>query len=167
MATYTYMDSQNLYHKYGNTASITNNGGEYKTYGPTRTVEIKVDLSTLVVGNTIINDAISFPKNVFVESVVIDADVITASSGSGTFDVGLIDNDRSTVKAQQGFIAAEVPATFGTTAGKSVTYTTGTSKAGTLIGTTNANIGYLMIGIGTAVFQTGTLHIRINYRAAN
>lgn len=163
----TYMDSQGLYHKYGNTATISNEGGEYKTYGSLREIEVRIDLSTLTTtAPNIVSDVVFFPKNVFIEQVVVDVQTAATSSGSGTIDFGLVQVDRSTEIDFNGFIAAEVKGTYDT-AGKKVTYFNGVSKAGALIGTVNATKGYLTANLNTAVYQTGVIYVRIMYRASN
>lgn len=162
----SYFDPDGLYRKYGILKTVANNAGEFKTYGALRDIEVKVDLTTLAVTTPLIlSDQEFFPKNVRIEEVVVETITAATSSGSGTIDFGLISTDRATEVDFNGFIAAEVKGTVDT-AGKKVTYVNGTSKAGALIGTTNATVGYLCANVNTAVYQTGVVIFRVRYSSS-
>lgn len=163
--TGTYYDGDGLLRKYGTYKAIANPAGEYKTYGPLRTVECKVTLANLTttVGQTVMSDQVFFPK-LRIESVDLEVETAATSSGSATFDIGLIQTDRTTEIDYNGFIAAEVLSGVLDTVGKKIIYTAGVSKAGALIGTTTTNVGYIVANANTAVFTAGVVYVRINYR---
>jgi hypothetical protein len=102
----------------------------------------------------------------FIEKVELVAE--TALAGGTSFNIGLIQLDRSTIPSGYGtgFIAAEVTATFAA-AGNAVTYVTGTAKAGTFIGSSAAAATgpYYLTGFNTGTYTTGVLRVRIFYHA--
>lgn len=160
----SYKDNDGLLRKFGTEKATANTGGDYKTYGALREIELRIDMSTLTSSPAILNDLVFFEKS-RIEEVVIECHTAIASAGGGTFNIGLVrTSDRTTEIDFDGFIAAEVVATFNT-AGKKVTYVNGTSKAGALIGTTTTNVGHITADWDTAAFESGILYVRIRYRA--
>lgn len=157
-------DNDGLYRKYGVEKTTPEAAGEYKTFGPLREIEVRIDLTGLNTSTqTILSDTVFFPK-MRIEEVVIEVQTAATSGGSATLDVGLISSaDRSTEIDYDGFIAAEVLTAINT-AGKRITYINGTSKAGALIGTTTSTVGHLVAKAGTAVFTAGVVYVRIKYR---
>ena len=148
---------------YGVDKTTTEAAGEYRTNGPLREIEVRIDLTSLATGSqTILSNTVFFPK-MRVEEVTLEVQTAATSGGSATLDVGLISTDRSTEIDYDGFIAAEVLTAINT-AGKKITYVNGTSKAGALIGTTTATVGHLVAKAGTAVFTAGVVYVRIKYR---
>lgn len=148
---------------YGVDKTTTEAAGEYRTNGPLREIEVRIDLTSLATGSqTILSNTVFFPK-MRIEEVVLEVQTAATSGGSATLDVGLISTDRSTEIDYDGFIAAEVLTAINT-AGKRITYVNGTSKAGALIGTTTATVGHLVAKAGTAVFTAGVVYVRIKYR---
>lgn len=148
---------------YGVDKTTTEAAGEYRTNGPLREIEVRIDLTSLATGSqTILSNTVFFPK-MRVEEVTLEVQTAATSGGSATLDVGLISTDRSTEIDYDGFIAAEVLTAINT-AGKRITYVNGTSKAGALIGTTTATVGHLVAKAGTAVFTAGVVYVRIKYR---
>lgn len=138
-------------------------GGEFKTYGPLRTVEFKLDLTTLTSTSVPVDDAIFFPKSVFVESVEIDVQTAATSGGAPTLDVGLIQTDRSTITSNTSFINALALASINT-AGQKIIFTTGTTSAGGAIGTTPSQVNYISARANAATYTAGVVIVRINYR---
>lgn len=159
-----WFNNDGLYLRYGTEKTTTEVAGEYKTFGPLREIEVKIDLATLTTsGQTILSDTVFFPK-MRVEEVTLEVQTAATSGGSATLDVGLVSSsDRSTEIDYDGFIAAEVLTAINT-AGKKITYVNGTSKAGALIGTTLASVGHLVAKAGTAVFTAGVVYVRVKYR---
>lgn len=149
---------------YGVDKTTTEAAGEYRTDGPLREIEVRIDLTSLATGSqTILSNTVFFPK-MRVEEVTLEVQTAATSGGSATLDVGLVSSsDRSTEIDYDGFIAAEVLTAINT-AGKKITYVNGTSKAGALIGTTTATVGHLVAKAGTAVFTAGVVYVRIKYR---
>lgn len=162
----SWFDNDGLYHKYGTLKAVPNKAGEFKTYGPLREIEVKLDISTLTTTASIVSDQTFFPKAVFLEDVVVE--VQTPMATSATFSVGLIQsNDRTTSISDTTFINAEVLAAM-TPAGKRITYTAGTAQAGTGIGTVPISAAAVFTGMISAKITgspgTGILIVRIHYR---
>ncbi len=176
--TNSFKTNSALYLKFNTSKTAINTWGDYVMFGPNRVVEGVVDLTQVTAGNTlIVSDTLFFPAlasgQLFIEKV--EAVCETALTGGTTFSFGLVDSDRSTVPSNYGtaFINAEVTATFDT-AGKAVTYITGTSKAGGLIGTGAAiqtpiapdlvNSYYLTV-TAAGTYTTGKMRLRVYYHA--
>ena len=157
-------DNDGLHRKYGVEKTVPEVAGDYKTFGPLREVEVKIDLTTLSTSTqTILSDTVYFPK-LRVEQVVIEVQTAATSGGSATLDVGLVSSsDRTTEIDFDGFIAAQALAGINT-AGKKITYINGTTSAGALIGTTVATVGHLVAKAGTAAFTAGVVYVRVQYR---
>jgi hypothetical protein len=158
-----YMDISGLYQKYGLEQTTTQAGGEFKTFGDDREIQIKINLATLTTTDTIVTgtDNIFMPVGMMIEAV--DLLMETAGAGGGTLDVGFVRTDRTTPIAAQGLLAA-VANTATNTAGLRTTYTKGSTGAGTLIGATTANVGYITAKYTTTAFSAGTAVLRIRYR---
>jgi len=168
----SYYTNSGLYQKFGTTIATPQTWGDYVAFGPNRVIEgvlTLTGLSTTAGTPSIINDVTVFPAlpsgQLFVEKVEVVCE--TALTGGTSFNLGLIQLDRQTIPSGygQGFIAAEVIATFDT-AGKAVTYITGTSKAGSLIGSAPASATgpYYITAYNTGAV-TGALRVRIFYHA--
>jgi hypothetical protein len=174
-----FFDGDGLLRKYGTTKAIPNRGGEYKTYGDAREIELKIvwgsasafgsdTVGAAATTDVIQSDQVFFPAGVFVEEVTIE--VLEAFNTLTSISVGMVqDNDRSTLIGANGagFIAAEVLATL-TPAGQRVTYVGGSSKAGSLIGTVAIATSSAFRGLITARFAgskgtTGAALVRIKY----
>ena len=162
----TFFDPDTLLRKYGLEKTVPNLGGEYKTWGPLRTIEERVDVSTLTTSYQILNDVIFFPKGVFVESVELEVHTAVATITSVTF--GMVQtNDRATAISDPAFVNAELLANL-TPAGNKITYIGGSTRAGSAIGTvpiatTSAFAGHLVGKIAGSA-GTGVLILRINFR---
>lgn len=163
-----WLNKDNLYLEFGTTKSATDNGGEFKTYGDLRVVDVFIDCTKLTSTAAIQSFNTMFPSgaNIFIEQVVVDCEV--ALTSGTTFSVGLIQDDQSTIPSNYStaFINAEVTATFDT-AGKKVTYVTGTSKAGGLIGSFPASAtgpNYYITALAAGTYATGQIRVRIYYR---
>lgn len=176
--TSSFKTNSGLYLKFNTVKTATSPWGDYVMFGPNRVIEGVVDLTQVTSGNTlIVSDVLFFPAlasgQLFIEKV--EAVCETALTGGTTFSFGLVDSDRSTVPTNYGtaFINAEVTATFDT-AGKAVTYITGTSKAGGLIGTAPAiqtpvapdlvNAYYLTV-TAAGTYTAGKMRLRVYYHA--
>jgi hypothetical protein len=162
----SWFNSDGLNLKFGTTKTVATTAGEFKTWGELREIEVKIDISTLTTSAAIINDVTFFPKGVFLEEVTVE--VQTAVATITSVSVGLMQsNDRTTTIADDAILAAEVQATLGT-AGNKVTYVTGTSKAGSKVGTIPIAAAAVFAGYLTAKIAgsagTGILYVRIKYR---
>ena len=162
----TFFDPDTLLRKYGLEKTVPNLGGEYKTWGPLRTIEQRVDISTLTTSYQILNDVLFFPKGCFVESVELEVQTAVATITSVTF--GMVQtNDRSTTISDPAFVNAQTTAALNT-AGFKITYIAGTSLAGSAIGTvpiaTSAGFAGHIVGKIAGSAGTGVVLLRINYR---
>jgi hypothetical protein len=162
----TWLNQDGLYLKFGTTKVVPDIGGEFKTYGDLRTIELDLDLSTLGVAgtNTIISDQVFVPVGARIEQVELVTHIAVA--GAGTLDVGVINTDRTTIPAAPGagataFVAAATQAALAV-AGTKIILTTGVATAGTFVGKTVATTGYITAR-SNAVAMTGNVHIRIKY----
>lgn len=165
----SWLNADGLYQKYGADKATATTAGEFQNGGPNRVVELLIDLTTLTSTAAIQSDVEFFPAppsgQLFIEKVEAIAE--TGAAGGTSFSVGLIQTDRSTIPSNYStaFINAEVTATLDT-AGKAVTYVTGTSKAGGLIGSQPANATgpYYITALSSGTFSTGKIRVRIHYR---
>jgi hypothetical protein len=163
----TWLNNDSLFLKFGTNKADVETAGTYKSYGPTVTHEIYIDLTKLTSSAVIQSDTFRLPggANWFIEEVVVDVETNAASSGSGTVSVGLIQGDRSTGAVDNAFVnALDLHAS---NAGTKFTLTLGSTGAGTLIGShpsLASDSYYITAKEGTAVYQTGVIRVRIMAR---
>lgn len=152
------LNADQLYVKFGTEKTIAHRGGEYKTYGDLREVEVTIDLTTLTATPKIVDDQTFFPANVRIEEVETFATV--AATGASTLSVGLIKTDRTTAIAATGFLAVSALANIDAIGEKNV-YRVGTAGAGTLVGTVSGTFPGYITATGTATpFTAGTVVVR-------
>lgn len=156
-----YYDADGLFRKYGTDKTTPNIGGEYKTYGPRRMIELKMTLTDVGSSATIMSDQVFFPKNARIEQVDIVTETVAVGSGA-TLNIGLIATDRSTEIDYNGLIAV-IPTTSMDAAGETTVTNVGSTYAGALLGTTNATVGYICADYDTAAFTAGVIIVRIYY----
>src|SRR5262245_11744867 len=101
-----YMDIGGLYQKFGTEQTVTQAGGEYRTPGGDREIEIKLNLASLTTTPTIVTgaDNIFVPAGMVLDEVTVISEV--AGVGGGTIDIGLQRTDRSTQIDYDGIIQA-------------------------------------------------------------
>lgn len=145
------------------------NGGEYKTYGPTRQIESIFDLTGLTSTAQYWDQHFEIPKGAFVESVEVEVLVAATSGGSATLNIGLAGSDQSTNLSDTALVSA-LALTSINTAGQKVTLVAGSTGAGSSIGTalpgstsTAINEGLVTAKWGTAAFTAGRIAVRVNY----
>lgn len=156
-----YLDNAGLYRKYGTEKTVTNNVGEYKTFGALREVELKIDLTTLTQTETIQSDVLTLPAGVRIQEIEIVTH--TAAATGVAIDLGLIRTDRTTELDYDGLLAA-FPTASMNAAGEKTIITDNTTYDGALVGTTLANIGYITCSATTATaFTAGVIYVRIRY----
>ena len=157
----SWRNSDGLIVYFGPTEGTSGNGGEYVTTGPNRTIEAIIDLANLTTTAQYWDQHFEIPKNAFVESVVVEVLVVAASSGSGTFSVGLKQSDQSTNISDTALVSAlDLHATA---VGTQFILTAGSTGAGSSIGTAIAANGLITSKVGTAVYQTGRVAVRVYY----
>lgn len=180
MVAGNWTNSDNLYLKYGTSKTVAEAAGDYPTIGESRIMEVRVDLSTLATATaSILSDNVLFGPGAnnsnswIIEKVELSVDTAATSSGSGTFKMGFIQNDRATVPSNydHALINAETTANMATVGDRLVyvgadSIPAGSTHGGTLIGSAPASATgpyYLTAQAATAVFQTGVVRVRIFY----
>lgn len=156
-----WFDNTGLYQKYGTEQTVPLKGGEYSTLGANRTIDLKIDLTTLTESETILSDNIFWPKTMRIESVEVVT--VTAAATGAAIDLGLIRLDRSTEIDYDGILAAFATASMNAVGEKTV-LTQGSSTAGALVGAAGTSYpGYITCSrtTGTA-FTAGVIQVRIN-----
>jgi len=162
----SWFNADGLLLKYGQEKVVPTKAGEYKTFGPLREIEVKIDISTLTTSSQILSDQVYFEKGVFLEEVQIE--VQTAVATITSLSVGLYQsNDRSTAIDETAFIAAQTTSGLNT-AGNKITYVKGTSLGGTQLGlvpiASNAAFSGLISAKIAGSAGTGVVIVRIRYR---
>lgn len=165
----SWMNSDNLYLKYGVDKATANTGGEYRTTtNKLHMVELKLTLSALTQTETIQNDQVFLPAGARIQTVQVVTQ--TAAATGVAIDVGLIKStDRSTQIDYDGLLAA-FPLGNMDLAGEQVTFSAATTipasvtGTGALIGTTLAFTGYVSASATTATaFTAGVVSVIISY----
>lgn len=158
-----WLDNTGLYQKYGTEQTVTSTGGEYKTFGEFREIEVSLNLTAYPFGatNYIVNDNIFFPSGMRIQEVELYTET-AAVGATATLDVGLIRTDRTTVTSATAFVAAATVASLAT-AGTKTVITAGSTFAGSMIGTTTANVNHITVRVNTASFTAGVIKVRIRY----
>lgn len=177
--TNTYLTNSHLFLKFGTQKAVTSPWGDYVMYGPNRVIEGTVDMTTVTAGNTlIVSDTVFFPAlasgQLFIEQV--EAVVETALAGGTSLSLGLIDSDRATVPSgyNAAFITTDTNLGGTVAVGKKITYTGGSTGAGSLLGSSAAiqtpitpdlvNAYYITCtSVGT--YTGGKIRFRIFYHA--
>jgi hypothetical protein len=136
--------------------------GEYEdTVGGSRVIAFAVDLVDVGSSAAVFDENCIFDKNLLIEKVEVET--TTAVTGSGaTLNIGLQKTDHSTELDYDGLgKAAALTQTAMATKGTILTYVTGTSNAGALIGTQLAENGLLTLDYDTAAFTDGRITVRV------
>ena len=168
-----WFNNDGLFLQFGTDKAIPETGGEYRTTGPNRLVEVLIDLSKLNTSTaTILSYTTKFPAmaNGFIEKVEVIAEVAMSTTSSPTLSVGVIGEDQATVPTNGGtaFVKAAAASTL-SHEGDMLTLTYGSTAAGDHIGasyedTTVLNAPmYLTAILGTAT-ATGIIRVRVYYR---
>lgn len=164
----SWLNTDGLYLKFGTDKTIANKGGEYRNNERIRTVEFKIDLTTLTETETPISDTVFFPANARIQDIEVNT-LVVAATGTA-IDLGLVRTDRATEIDYNGFLAA-YPTAQMSVAGENVTLQqevtipatmTGT---GALVGTTVGTLpGYVTCSRTTATaFTAGQIFVKIHY----
>lgn len=180
MSSGSWTNSDGLYLQFGTSKATAEVGGDYLAYGANRVAEVTVNIGSLSSGVattiTPVSNTLFFPQgqNLFIEKVEVVTEVATSAT-SGAINVGLVQDDRSTVPTggASAFVAAATSTAF-TTAGTIVTYTAGTASSGGFIGNynsawntntsgTNSVGGYVTAYLSGTSSATGQLKVRIYY----
>lgn len=156
-----YTNADGLTIKYGPLEGTVGRAGEYRTLTGVRVVEFALNLVDLATARTVLDYNTQIDKNSFIEKVEVET--TTAVTGTNaTLNIGLVRTDTTTTYDDDGLgTAAALTQTALATKGTILTYITGTSNAGALIGTTLANNGLLVADYDTAAFTAGRVTVRI------
>lgn len=142
--------------------SYSGNGGEYRTHGALRQIEIEIpDMTKLSTSGLILDDTVLFPKGAFIESVTLVTKV-AVTGASSTFSFGTINQDRSTAQTTTGFLSAVTLSSIAAV-GTTITYVVGSTGAGAYLGTALAADGLALGLYGTAAFTAGAIALRVQY----
>jgi hypothetical protein len=153
---------------YGTSEATVTRGGEFHSGPHSKVVEIIVALASLPTvasgDKQILAENVLLPNGAFVEQV--ETFVLKETAGAtANFNLGLVDQDRSTEIDFDGLLAAADIFNGGTDLGSVTRYEkldgTVTTEGGALIGTRLTNTGYLVGYADTADFTAGVLRIRI------
>lgn len=164
----SWMNSDNLYLKFGPDKATASTGGEYVTTGEMREVELTIDLTDLTQTETIQDDGVFLPAGVRIQEVELRTQ--TAGATGTAIDVGLIKaSDRSTEVDYNGLLAA-APLAVMNSDGERTIYTAITTVpasatgTGALIGTTLAYTSMISASMTDATaFTAGVVKVIIRY----
>lgn len=162
MSSGTWLDPDGLYRKYGTAKAAASAGGDYLSFGETREVEVKIDLTTLTSSAAVVSNAdnIFFPSDMLIEQVEVFTE--TGATGGTSFSVGVIQTDRSTTVSDTAFVSGMLTAVVAT-AGDKVTLNVGSTGAGNKLGTTTGTAGYISAK-ASGTYTDGVVKVRIRYR---
>lgn len=158
-------DLNNLHRKYGNTASVSHIGGEYRTTNGLHVMEFALDLTTVGTSATIIDDVSIFPKNMRIQEVeVVCHTAADSTSDTATLNLGFIALDRSTEVDFDGLLATYDQSRMDAAGEKNTVILAGTD-AGAKIGASLTSPAYVCADWDTEAFTAGVVIIRIRYYA--
>lgn len=158
-----YMDNTGTYVKIGTEVATPLTGGEYRTYGELREIELTLNLAsaTAIATPFIINDQMFMPKGMIIQEVEWFCTTLAAGSSS-TLDFGFVATDRVTEIDFNGLLAAVALATM--TAGTKTVVVKGGTGAGAMIGgAATTSVGYFCMNWNAAAFTAGQLKVRVRY----
>lgn len=165
LATQTYFDGDGLLRKYGPDKATATPGGEYKTFGNYREIEINLDLTLLTTTNKIVSDQVFFPKNVRIEEVEIMTTTAAATSTSALLNFGLVKaSDRETEVSFNGILAAATTAQM--TGGLLTRIAKGGTSAGSLLGSGSVASTvpcHFTAATTTGTYSAGVTRIKVRY----
>jgi hypothetical protein len=150
-----------LFVKFGTDKTVPNVGGEYRTTGKYREIEVEIDLTTLTQVEVVQSDQVNVPTTY--ELAQVEIWVETAAVTGTAIDVGLVRMDRTTEVDFDGILAAFVTATM--TNGNYVKLVKGGTQAGALVGSgsqATAFPAYITASRTDATaFTAGKVHIKL------
>jgi len=166
MTNTNWTNQDGLFIRFGDKEGVPAKYGEYKTFGPTRLVEAKIDFSDFAAFGTraILSNEGEIPKGAHIEK--IEVEVETAFVGAtATLSLGLIGLDRVTLTGLSDTALAAAITVATLTLGSITTIQVGASFVGTLVGAGgNLPVPALLTAlVGTANFSAGSAKVRIFY----
>lgn len=157
-----WMDNTGLYQEWGVEQAVNSKGGEYRTNGKEREIELTIDLATLTESETVLDNNITMPSGVKITEVEIFVE--TAAATGTAIDLGFVRQDRSTEIDYDGVLAAFVTATM--TVGNKVVLRKGGTNAGAMVGSGVATVypAYFTCSRTSATaFTAGRIKVTIRY----
>lgn len=165
MTNTNWLNQDGLYIRFGDKEGVAAKYGEYKTFGPTRLVEAKIDFSDFAAfgTNTILSNEGEIPKGAHIEKVEVEVE--TAFVGAtATLSLGLIGLDRVTLTGLGSTVLANAITVATLVLGSITTIQVGASFVGSAVGGANLTVpGLLTALVGTANFTAGSAKVRIFY----
>ena len=163
----TWLNPDGLYKKFGTLKTVPNTGGEYRTYGDWREIELLVNVAGLSTTPTILNDEVFYPISMKLQEVEVFVETVGVPGSATSISVGLIQTDRTTVIANNFFLNAVVVADQ-TPAGKKTVYSAaGAGNLGVGQATPNTVPGYITLTTAGGAYTSGVFKIRIRYYRPN
>lgn len=157
----SWLNNDGLYLVFGTDKATANTGGEFRTTGKFREVDIEIDLTTLTETETVQSDTVFIPTGMELAQIQIWTE--TAAATGTAIDVGLVRMDRTTEVDFNGILAAFVTATM--TNGNLTTLVKGGTQAGALVGSgseATANPAYITASRTDATaFTAGLIHLKL------
>lgn len=152
---------------FGTDRARASRGGEFSTLIEGKhCVEVTIALAGLPAFGTgnyqIVADNVNIPNGAQIEQVDIFASKAMVNSGSGTLDIGLVDQDRSTEIDFDGFVAALAKTAYDAI-GEYTKIVVGSTGAGALMGTKITNTGLIVARANTSDYTAGVVKVRIWY----
>lgn len=163
MATWT--NSDGLFINLGVTEATLGKGGSYEDYvGGSQCIEFVVQYTDVPLTTpTIIDQMVTLPSGVILESVELIAETAVTSGGAATIDFGLQRLDRTTELDYNGIVAA-LAITALNAAGKRVVIQNGSTGAGALFnGTATSNAGVFTFNALTAALTAGKIRVKLYF----
>jgi len=130
----TWLNPDGLYKKFGTLKTVPNTGGEYRTAGGLREIELTVTLAGLTTSPVVQNDEVFYPIGMQLQEV--ETEVQTAAVGGTSLSMGLMSTDRTTV--------------------------TGNGLSNTFVAAVNTVPGYIT-ALAAGTYSAGVLKVRIRY----
>lgn len=147
--------------KLGVSEGTAGRSGEYRTNTGVRVFEFFLNLVDLALTRTVLDYNTVIDKSLLIEKVEVET-TVAVTGASAALNLGLVRTDTTTTYDDDGLgTAAALTTTAMATKGTILTYITGTSNAGALIGTALANNGLLCADYDTAAFTAGRVTVRI------
>jgi hypothetical protein len=119
------------------------------------------DMTALGTAFAIASDTVTIPNGARIDRVVVINETLATGTGA-VLNVGLYDQDRTSVYDADGLVAA-LPLASADAAGETVTLTVGASYAGSAIGTTLTNTCLISADYDTAAYTAGKLIVRVYF----
>lgn len=187
MSTGMWVNNDGLPLQYGVQKTFPEAGGDFLSYGDTREVEVRIDLTTLSTSPVMQSMTTLFPSgsNIVVEQVEVYTE--TGATGGTSFSVGLgyitssptyttvtptfdgvtwsLSLPSMTAISSTAFVNAMVTADV-TTAGQKTILNEGSTYAGGYIGSTSSTTTHpnFITALAAGTFTAGVVRVRIKYR---